>query len=100
MATLDSISYVSHEAFAGALERLRSVTSDDYYLVAKQALTFMKNTIIYVNYTISLMIIVPYMFLIICDIVVYIFRISRDGIRALLGNVGEKYQRKVKMKLQ
>jgi len=96
-----TITYLWHQAFSEAIERLNSTPTYDFYTLLVHYWNYIKHTIIYVNYIISLIIILPYLFLVGCDIVVYIFRVLMDALHSTVDSakaeVGQNTAVKVKV---
>lgn len=66
------------------MEVLYGASYDDYYQWGRSLLLFLKQTIIYFNYTVSLAIMVPYLLLILADIAVYLIRLGVDFAKGLI----------------
>lgn len=95
-----TITYLWHQAFSEAIERLNSLSTDDYYIAIAQYGHAIKRTIIYVNYIISLIIIVPYLLLVGCDFVIYIFRVLGDVLHSNVESAKVQLRQKTGQKIK
>lgn len=95
-----TITYLWHQAFSEAIERLNSLSTDDYYTAIAQYGHSIKRTIIYVNYIISLIIIVPYLLLVGCDFVIYIFRVLGDVLHSNVESAKVRLRQKASQKVK